>query len=161
MAALSGDVDSKAVSSAAFVASTNGRSGKSIDTMRRRLVDAQVEVLRMYLEKQSSEQLLKALDRLIDCTHASFREEEASMDCCAPAIDSEHREMHGRVLAQLVVLRNSAMDFDRGRLLAHLIRIDRQLISHIADIAMMSDGRDGGNLRQHGEVQGVVSESQH
>jgi hypothetical protein len=32
-------------------------------------------------------------------------------------------------------LRNSALDFDRGRLLAQLIFIDRELTSHISDVA--------------------------
>jgi hemerythrin len=89
----------------------------------------------MYLEKRSQEQLLNALDRLIECTRASFHEEEALMDCFAPDPDPVHREMHSRVLARLMALRNSALDFDRGRLLAQLIFIDRELTSHISDAA--------------------------
>ncbi len=42
--------------------------------LRHELVDAQVETLRMYLEKQPPERFIVALDRLIDCTRASFRQ---------------------------------------------------------------------------------------
>lgn len=132
------------VQSKAFPESTGGFEGTSVEAMRSRLVDAQVEVLRMYLEKRSTEQLLAALERLIDATQSSFREEEARMDCRALAPDPVHREMHSRVLGQLVVLRSSAADFDRGRLLAHLILIDRQLTSHISDTVQMSDPQRTG-----------------
>jgi hemerythrin len=128
-------VDVAPEKSTEFPVNTGGFSGKSVEIMRRQLVDAQVEVLRMYLEKRSQEQLLDAMDRLIECTRASFREEEALMDCFAPDPDPVHREMHGRVLARLMALRNSALDFDRGRLLAQLIFIDRELTSHISDVA--------------------------
>ena len=102
-------------------------------TMRHELIDAQVDVLRMYMEKKSRDCLLEALDRLIDCTRASFREEEELMICLTGAPDSVHRAMHDELMAQLGVLRQYLMDWDRGRLLAQLIRVDRQLTSHISD----------------------------
>lgn len=101
--------------------------------IRHELVDAQVEVLRMYLEKRSSELFLEALDRLIECTCASFREEEELMACLTGAPDPVHREMHDAVLAQLELLRRCVLDADRGRLLGQLILVDRQLTSHISD----------------------------
>lgn len=101
--------------------------------MRHELVDAQVEVLRMYMEKKSSERLLQALDRLIECTRASFREEENLMESFTSTPDNVHRDMHNAVLAQLGLLRRSVMESDRGRLLAQLILVDRQLTSHISD----------------------------
>lgn len=108
-------------------------SGKTISQTRHELVDAQVQVLRIYLEKQTTDRLVEALDKLIECTEASFRHEEALMQCLTGQTDSQHREAHDRVLAQLASLRASAMDFDRGRLLAHLIQVDRELTSHIWD----------------------------
>lgn len=105
-------------------------------TMRHELVEAQVELLRMYLEKRSSEQFLEALDRLIECTCASFREEEALMECLTGLADPVHREMHHAVLAQLDQLRRCARDADRGRLLGQLILVDRQLTSHISDASL-------------------------
>lgn len=60
-----------------FVFNADRYSGKAVSELRRELVNAQVEVLRMYLEKQSRERLVEALDRLIECTEASFRNEEA------------------------------------------------------------------------------------
>lgn len=104
-------------------------------SLRHELVDAQVEVLRMYLEKKSREHFLDALDRLIECTHASFRQEEQLMACLCSIADPVHREMHHAVLAQLELLRSCALDADRGRLLAQLILVDRQLTSHISDTA--------------------------
>ncbi|MDP2829910.1 MAG: hypothetical protein Q8O37_15060 [Sulfuricellaceae bacterium] len=91
--------------------------------MRHEIVGAQVEVLRMYLEKQSSERLLEALDRLIECTRVSFREEEELMESFTSTPDTGHRDMHNAVLAQLGLLRRCAMESDRGRLLAQLIRV--------------------------------------
>lgn len=149
------------VKSTGFPENTGGLEGKSVEAMRRRLVDAQVEVLRIYLEKRSTEQLLEALERLIDCTRTSFREEEALMDCLAFTPDPAHREMHSRVLAQLVVLRSSAADFDRGRLLAHLILIDRQLTSHISDAVQMSDRQRSEYIPVDSVTQAGVAESQH
>jgi hemerythrin len=101
--------------------------------IRHELVDAQVEVLRMYLEKRSAELFLEALDRLIDCTCASFEEEEKLMECLTGAPDPVHREMHQTVLAQLELLRRCVLDSDRGHLLGQLILVDRQLTSHISD----------------------------
>ncbi len=154
-------VDVLLVKSTAFPENTGEFEGKSAEAMRRRLVDAQVEVLVMYLEKRSTGQLLEALERLIDCTRSSFREEEALMDCLAFAPDPAHRELHGRVLAQLVALRSSAADFDRGRLLAHLIQIDRQLTSHISDAVQISDRQRSGYIAEDAVAQPEAAESQH
>lgn len=129
--------------------------------MRTRLVDAQVEVLRIYLEKRSNDRLLEALDRLIECTYASFREEEALMDCFSPAPDPVHREMHTTVLAQLEMLRDGAMNFDRGRLLAQLILIDRQLTLHISDAAPIRDSQQPDHVPENAAPQGRVAENQH
>jgi len=107
--------------------------------MRHELVDAQVEVLRMYLEKKSRECLLEALERLIDCTRASFREEEALMECLTSVPDPMHRAMHDDVLTQMALLRDYAMDWDRGHLLAQLILVDRQLTSHLSDAVESPD----------------------
>lgn len=153
-------VDVMPVKSTAFSENTGDLEAKSVQSMRRRLVDAQVEVLVMYLEKRSTEQLLEALERLIDCTRSSFREEEALMDCLAFAPDPAHRELHGRVLAQLVALRGSAADFDRGRLLAHLIQIDRQLTSHISDAVQISNQRSG-YIPEDAVARPEAAESQH
>lgn len=106
-------------------------TGKPVSEIRHELVNAQVEVLRMYIEKQSRERLVDALDRLIECTRASFRSEESLMEFLTGRTDPLHCEMHERVLAQLDSLRASAMDFDRGSLLARLIMVDRALTSHI------------------------------
>ncbi len=88
---------------------------------------AQVEVLRMYLEKQSRERMLGALERLIECTRLSFMEEEAFMEFFSGKSDPQHREMHREVLTQLDLLRRDVLDFDRGRLLA-------QLTSHLSEV---------------------------
>lgn len=105
--------------------------------MRHELVDAQVEVLRMYMEKKSSDRFLEALDRLIECTRASFTEEESLMESFTSTPDTSHRDMHNGVLAQLGLLRRCVMESDRVRLLAQLILVDRQLISHISDAALI------------------------
>lgn len=102
--------------------------------MRHKLVGAQVEVLRMYLEKQSRERMLEALERLIECTRLSFAEEEGFMEFFTGKSDPQHRAMHHEVMAQLSVLRRDVLDFDRGRLLAQLILVDRQLTSHLSEV---------------------------
>lgn len=101
--------------------------------MRHELVDAQVEVLRMYMEKKSEQHLLDALDRLIDCTRGSFRQEEELMACLGFIPDPAHREMHNAVLVELELLRACVMECDRAHLLAQLIMVDRQLTSHLSD----------------------------
>lgn len=114
-------------------------SGSTVSNMRHELVGAQVEVLRMYMEKQSRQRLLEALDRLIECTQASFREEEALMELFALTPDSAHRDRHNEVLAQMNLLRSNVIDCDRGRLLAQLILVDRQLTSHISDAVRLPE----------------------
>lgn len=121
------------MNSAALGLRPGGSSSRSVYNWRHELVDAQVEVLRMYLEKKSREHLLEALNRLIDCTRASFRDEERLMECLSSTPDPAHREMHNVVLDQLELLRRSVLESDRGRLLAQLILVDRQLTSHLTD----------------------------
>ena len=55
-------------------------------------------------------------------------------------MDPAHRERHQTVMHQLSELRLGALDTDRGRLLASLILIDRELIAHIADAALVFTG---------------------
>jgi len=100
--------------------------------LRHDLVDAQVETLRMYLEKQPPARFIVALDRLIECTRASFRQEEDLMECLTSIADPRHRARHDAVIAQLESLRNGASELDRGRLLAQLIVVDRELTSHLS-----------------------------
>ena len=57
-----------------------------------------------------------------------------------PQMDPAHRERHQTVMHQLSELRLGALDTDRGRLLASLILIDRELIAHIADAALVFTG---------------------
>lgn len=116
---------------------------KAVQNIRHELIDAQVEVLRMYLEKRSRERLVAALDRLIECTRVSFREEEALMERLTSTLDPRHRERHDEVLAQLELLRHDMEDIDRARLLAQLILVDRQLTSHISDVALVPARWDG------------------
>lgn len=125
--------DPASLKSATFTSTRSASADANPFNLRHELVDAQVEVLRMYLEKKSKEHFLDALDRLIECTHASFRQEEQLMACLSSIPDPVHREMHNVVLAQLELLRSCALDADRGRLLAQLILVDRQLTSHISD----------------------------
>ncbi len=103
--------------------------------LRHELVDAQVQVLSSYLDKSSPEQLGAALDRLIFCCRASFREEEGLMARLGGQTDPAHRERHETVMTQLQQLRLTALESDRGRVLASLILIDRELIAHVADAA--------------------------
>lgn len=119
----------------AFVSALGEAGGKALFEMRHELVDAQVEVLRMYMEKQSKERLLEALERLIDCTRASFRIEEELMERLAGDSDPRHRAMHREVLEQLTSLRQYLKDLDRGSLLAQLIFVDRQLTAHLSAAA--------------------------
>lgn len=100
---------------------------------RHQLVDAQVELLRMYMEKRAGNQFLAALDRLIECTKSSFREEEQLMELLASSPSPEHRDAHNEVLAELMLLRRCVADSDTSRLLAQLIVIDRQLTTHLSD----------------------------
>ncbi|MFA4969061.1 MAG: hypothetical protein WC540_05470 [Sulfuritalea sp.] len=133
-------VDASPVKSTALASNSPVSSGRAVLDVRHELVDAQVEVLRMYMEKKSKERLVEALDRLIGCTRASFREEEALMECLTSTPDPGHREKHNAVLAQMVLLRDIAIESDRGRLLAQLIHVDRQLTSHLTD-AVQAPGR--------------------
>lgn len=126
------------MNSAVFGLRSRDPSGHPVHNWRHDLVEAQVDVLRMYLEKKSGEQLLEALDRLIDATRASFRVEEDLMECLSTTPDPAHHEMHNTVLIQLELLRCSAKDSDRGRLLAQLILVDRQLTSHLSDAVQVS-----------------------
>jgi hypothetical protein len=68
--------------------------------LRHDLVDAQVQVLSIYLDKRPPEHLVTALDRLIECCRASFREEEALMARLGGQIDRAHRERHQTVMHQ-------------------------------------------------------------
>ncbi len=126
-------LDLAPMKSATFTSARSVSADGNPFNLRHELVDAQVEVLRMYLEKKSKEHFLDALDRLIECTHASFRQEEQLMACLSSIPDPVHREMHDVVLAQLELLRSCVLDADRGHLLAQLILVDRQLTSHISD----------------------------
>lgn len=126
-------LDSAPTNTADLSSARGAPAGHRLFNIRHELVDAQVDVLRMYLEKRSSEHFLEALDRLIDCTCASFAEEEELMECLTGAPDPGHREMHQAVLAQLEMLRRCVLDSDRGHLLGQLILVDRQLTSHISD----------------------------
>jgi len=103
------------------------------DVLRHELVDAQVQVLNMYLDKRSAEDMVAALDRLIQCSRASFAAEEALMVRLRGQADPAHRDRHTAVLDRLDELRLTLLDTDRGRLLANLILIDRELIAHVAD----------------------------
>lgn len=127
-------VDQAPKNSAVFALRSGESSSHTFYNWRHDLVEAQVDVLRMYLEKKSSEQLLEALNRLIDCTRVSFREEEDLMEYLSMALDPAHRDMHNAVLAQLELLRRSVTWSDRGRLLAQLILVDRQLSSHLSEV---------------------------
>lgn len=138
------EIEISPVQTTAFSSDSRASAGGPVFTMRHELIDAQVEVLRMYMEKKSRDCLLEALDRLIDCTRASFREEEELMICLTGTPDAVHRDMHNELMAQLGMLRQYLMDWDRGRLLAQLIRVDRQLTSHIS-------AATGAPNRQQGE----------
>lgn len=106
--------------------------------LRHRLVDAQVETLRMYLEKQPPDRFVGALERLIECTRASFSQEEELILRMAAMPDSKHRARHETVMLQLESLRQGVLDLelDRGRILACLIIVDRELTSHISDVVV-------------------------
>lgn len=136
MSILKNTLDLAPMKSAAFSSQRSASSDGYMCDLRHELVDAQVEVLRMYLEKKSTAHFLDALDRLIECTRASFRQEEELMQCLTSTRDPAHRDMHSVVLAQLELLRRCALDCDRGRLLAQLILVDRQLTTHISDAAL-------------------------
>lgn len=141
-------VDLVPVESTSFPSTAGTPLTKAVQNIRHELVDAQVEVLRMYLEKRSRELLLAALDRLIECTRVSFREEEELMERLTSTLDPSHRERHDEVLAQLELLRHDIEDIDRARLLAQLILVDRQLTSHISDVAMVPDTWAGNYLSE-------------
>lgn len=108
-------------------------AGRERDSLRHELVDAQVQVLNMYLDKRSPDEMVAALDRLIQCCRASFEAEEALMVRLRGQAEPTHRERHQAVLERLGQLRLTVLDADRGRLLANLILIDRELIAHVAD----------------------------
>lgn len=141
MSSLKTVVGSVPTKSFGFAFNPDRFSGKPVSEIRHELVNAQVEVLRMYLEKQSRERLVAALDKLVECTETSFRSEESLMECLTGHPDPLHCEAHRGVLAQLASLRACAMDFDRGRLLARLILVDRELTSHISEVAEAPDRR--------------------
>ena len=134
-----GVVDATPVKSTTISSKTLVSPGKAVLNGRHELVEAQVEVLRTYMEKKSTERLVEALERLIECTRASFREEEALMECLTGAPDRVHREKHDGVLAQMLVLRDYAIGSDRGHLLGQLIHVDRQLTSHLSDAVQAPD----------------------
>lgn len=147
VSASSSAVDGMPVKSMAVLSPAGEFSVRTVFNMRHELVEAQVEVLRMYVEKKPGEALLGALDRLIECTRASFSEEEALMELLASTPDPKHRDMHHELLAQMELLRRDVeMEFDRGRLLAQLILVDRQLTAHISDVVGVSDSRQFDRL---------------
>jgi hemerythrin len=126
-------VDTESTEYPGFPFKPDRHAGKTIGDFRHELVNAQVEVLRLYLEKQSGERLVEAVERLIVCAEASFRNEEALMECLTGCPDPQHRAAHKNVLAQLASLRACALNFDRGRFLARLILVDRTVTSHVAE----------------------------
>ena len=102
-------------------------------TARRELVDAQVDVLRVYSEKGTPSELVAALERLILCAQISFQEEEALLGAKRKSFDERHGETHQRLLASLSELRTEVPASDRGRLLAQLIQVDRTITAHLQD----------------------------
>lgn len=113
-------------------------------TARRELVDAQVDVLRIYSEKGAPAELVDALDRLILCAQISFQEEEALLGARRATLDDRHGETHQRLLASLSELRAVAPASDRGRLLAQLIQVDRTITAHLQDaLASVETGAAG------------------
>jgi len=102
-------------------------------TARRELVDAQVDVLRIYSEKGTPSELVAALERLILCAQISFQEEEALLGTTRKPLDERHGETHQRLLASLSELRTVVPASDRGRLLAQLIQVDRTITAHLQD----------------------------
>lgn len=134
---------------------------EAMQNIRHELVDAQVEVLRIYVEKKSRERLQAALDRLIECTRVSFREEEELLERLTFTLDPRHRQRHDEVLARLELLRQDMEDIDRARLLAQLILVDRQLTSHISDVAMVPDGGDQAYLPECGMLSHEVGGARH
>ncbi|MBK7014166.1 MAG: hypothetical protein IPH39_01015 [Sulfuritalea sp.] len=131
------------------------------DSLRRELVDAQVHVLNMYLDKRSPDDLAVALDRLIQCCRASFEAEEALMARLRSQADPVHRDRHQAVLERLEQLRLSLLDTDRGRLLANLILIDRELISHAADARTVEASEGRAAPASRGPVSPIQPEQQH
>ncbi len=131
------------------------------DSLRHELVDAQVHVLNMYLDKRSPDDLAAALDRLTQCCRASFEAEEALMARLLSQADPVHRERHQAVLERLDQLRLSILDTDRGRLLANLILIDRELISHTADARMVEAGEGKPTPAGRGPASSIQPERQH
>lgn len=123
--------------------STREREGIAA-TLRRELVDAQVEVLGTYLDKRPTDVLIVALQRLVGCCRASFREEEALMARLGGQIDPTHRTRHELVLQRLEELCSNAGGVDRGQLLARLIEIDRELIAHVAETIRSGDQMGSG-----------------
>lgn len=130
MTTLAGSADAGGVLSSR----TEGASmDQSVFHMRHELVNAQVDVLRMFLEKKPRDELLEAVGSLADCAALSFREEEALMTSMGSIADPAHGERHREVLVQIECLRRDVLEFDRGRLLARLIQVDRCLTAHISD----------------------------
>ena len=83
----------------------------------------------------AGEMLVEAVDTLIECSLASFREEEALMARLGGSPDSAHCRQHETVIDRLRALRAEASGLDRSSLLARLILIDRELIAHVATAA--------------------------
>ena len=116
------------------------KRGHARDKLRHELIEAQVYVLNAYLAKRSPDDILAALERLVTCCQASFEAEESLMARLCGQADSGHRERHQAVLQRLEQLRLSVGDTDRGQLLASLILIDRELITHVADARKIEAG---------------------
>ena len=137
------------VSSAVVLRSGGVPMGRNVFQMRHELVDAQVEVLRMFLEKRHRDELLEAVRRLADCAALSFREEEALMIATGSIPDPAHGERHREVLMQMDCLIRDVMVFDRGRLLARLILVDRCLTAHISDAVADLDAQGQERNAEH------------
>lgn len=84
-----------------------------------------------YREGSADEQLARAVDQLIECTRAYFREQETAQLQAGRSEGGVHLEAHRRILEYLVTLRRNMADFERVHFLPQLRFVDYWLTTHI------------------------------
>lgn len=99
----------------------------------RKLVEALRGVLRMHYDNDPREQMLAAMDRLIECTRLSFQQATDLKAHLGTAPNAASLAEQDYILDQMSSVREQVECSDHSHLLAHLAFVDYWLTTHISD----------------------------
>lgn len=117
----------------------------------RKIVDAIGKVLKMHYESSPKEQLILALDEMIECTRSSFMEAETLKLQLGDSPSGAHPDAHATILLQMEFVRQQVALSNTGRLLPSLMVIDHWLTTHISEEMLSMLHRRQGRLPENSE----------